>query len=267
MKVRIPPNALDNLEHLQPLKDERDETGIFLDLDGTLCQIVDAPDAVEMPSLTRRYLEALSAKHKIVVIISGRAASTLLRIVNIPSIIYVGNHGLEIIEGGKRRILLPEGVAARMRSLGETLRSSIDCEGILLELKELSHAIHYRRAANPVKARECILRELDEIDLAGVRMTEGKLLVQLRPEYPLDKGKALELLVKERGIRRILYAGDDTTDLDAFRSVAELVKGGSLRGYRIAVRHPDSPARLLQLADYSVEGVEEMQQLLEWTSS
>ncbi len=249
------------------MKNQRDEAGIFLDLDGTLTPIVDTPEAVEMSSLTRGYLEGLSSMYREVVVISGRAASALVRIVGLPSVTYVGNHGLEVIERGERRILLPEKVALRMMSLGEALKDSISCEGALLELKELSHAIHYRRAPDPAAAKECILRELQEIDLQGVRLTEGKMLIQLRPDFPLDKGKALELLVRERGIQWILYAGDDTTDLDAFRSIAELVREGTVRGYKISVLHPDAPAELRRMGDYYVKGVEGVHRLLGWMAS
>lgn len=258
------PRALGQLPQLEPLRNHAREAGLFLDLDGTLSPIIDVPEAVEVPRATREAVASLRRTWGDVVIISGRAASALVRILDLPDLTYVGNHGLEIIEQGERRILLPEDVVARMRSLGESLRSAIRCEGTFVELKELSHAIHYRRAPDPVAARECILRELKQVDLSGTRMTEGKMLLQLRPAIPLDKGSALELLVGERGLRWVLYAGDDTTDLDAFRSVASLRKEGRIQGYNVVVRHADTPEALLQQADLAVDGVEEMQRLLVW---
>jgi trehalose 6-phosphate phosphatase len=249
---------------MRTIKETRDRAGIFLDLDGTLCPLVDIPEEVRMPPATRELLKVLAARYRSVVIISGRAALFLEQLVGIPSVIYVGNHGLEVVEAGRRRILLPEEIAERMRLLERQLTSSINCEGALLELKELSHAIHYRRAPEPERARECILRELERLDLKGVRITEGKMLVQLRPSYPLDKGKALEMLVDEKGLDRVLYAGDDTTDIDAFEAIGRLVESGRISGCRIAVRHSDTPTGLVEMADYCVEVVEEMQQLLEW---
>lgn len=217
-----------------------------------------------MPKATREAVARLASLYRAVVIISGRAASALVRIVGLPDLLYVGNHGLEVIEGEARKILLPEDVTARMRSLGEALRSAVRCEGTFVELKELSHAIHYRRAPDSEAARACILEELERLDLAGVRRTEGKMLVQLRPDHPLDKGTALELLVRERDVRWVLCAGDDTTDLDAFRAVAALREAGTIEGIKVVVRHEDTPEALLLDADYAVEGVEEMQRLLGW---
>jgi trehalose 6-phosphate phosphatase len=259
-----PPAALDHLDALHPLKERRGRAGIFLDLDGTLCPLVDMPERVRLPPDTRKVLKVLADLYRSVVIISGRAAPFLKQLVDIPSILYVGNHGLEVIEAGKRRVLLPEAIAERMRRLEGELKASVHCEGALLELKELSHAIHYRRAPEPEKARDTILRELERLDLDGVRITEGKMLIQLRPACPLDKGEALEMIVKEKGLDTVLYAGDDTTDLDAFRELSRLRDDSAIRDYKVAVRHPDTPLELLRAADYRVDGIEEMQQLLRW---
>lgn len=265
--MSIPPSVLENLAALKPLKEKRTRVGIFLDLDGTLCPLVDLPERVRLPRGTRSLLETLAERYRSVVIISGRAASFLERLVGIPSVTYVGNHGLEVIEEGKRRVLLPEDLVRRMRRLEDELRSSINCEGALLELKELSHAIHYRRVRDSARTRECILRELEKLDLEGVRLTEGKLLIQLRPVYPLDKGKAVEMIVEERRLGLVLYAGDDTTDVDAFRSLRDLQARGSVKAFMIAVLHPDAPADLLNMAEFGVDGVEGMRSLLEWLAA
>ncbi len=154
-----------------------------------------------------------------------------------------------------------------MRAMGEELKARVHCEGALLELKELSHAIHYRRATDLEKARDCIMESLAKMDLSGARITEGKMLVQLRPDYPLDKGRALEAIVAQEEIRQVLYAGDDTTDLDAFRSIETARRKGVIAGHTICVRHLDTPDELLSTADLTVEGPEGMQHLLGWLLS
>lgn len=257
----LPPDILDHPEALRPLVERPERTGLFLDLDGTLCSLVDAPEDVRMPPETRALLRELHDRYGAVVVISGRQARSLARIVDLPPLTYVGNHGLEVIEENRRRILLPEDVAARMRRLEEALRA-LGVEGTLLELKELSHAIHYRRSPDPGRTRQQVLEALDGLDLQGTRITEGKMLVQIRPDYPLDKGKALEMVALERGVDRVLYAGDDTTDLDAFRTISELGGRGGMYGVKVAVWHPDTPRELLDQADFVVQGVEAVQELL-----
>lgn len=257
------PDVLSSLHRLRPLKEHATQGGLFLDLDGTLCHLVDAPDKVVLPPETRDRLRLLSRRYGLVAIVSGREAAALARIVDLPELAYVGNHGLEIIEDGSRRVLLPDYVAARMRQLGEEL-ASLDIEGTLLELKELSHAIHYRTAPDPTLARDRILEALERIDLDGARIMEGKMLVQVRPDFPLDKGRAVETLVAERALEYLLYAGDDTTDLDAFRSVTALQREGKVLAFKVVVVHGDTPASLREQADFEAEGVEAVAELLAW---
>ncbi len=263
----MPRDALESLDSLEYLKERQEETGIFLDLDGTLSPLVDNPKEVEFAPATQETLQSLSMTFGAVVIVSGRSATTLQRIVRLPSLTYVGNHGLEVVEKGERRILLPGDVAQRMRDVSEALESAIDYDGVLLELKELSHAIHYRRASDPKETRRLLLDRLRSLDLEGTRITEGKLLIQIRPDYPLNKGTAVQTISSERGIRRILYAGDDTTDLDAFRAVSSERRRGRLAGSLVVVVHSDTPQELLKSADFAVAGVEEMQRLLRWLAS
>lgn len=265
--VGTPPDILENLPALGRLKDHARDAGIFLDLDGTLCDLVDLPEAVRLSPTVRRLLRTLGTRFASVVIISGRSTRSLETIVRLPELTYVGNHGLEIVTDGKRRVLLPEPHASRMRAMEEMLLGAIKVDGAALELKELSHAVHYRRAPDPARTRHDILAALADLELEDVRILEGKFLIQLRPNVGLDKGTAVARLARERGLRLLLYAGDDTTDLDGFRAVHELTAEGAGAGYRLAVRYPDTPPDLLSAADYSVPGVEGMQEVLRWLAS
>ena len=57
---------------------------------------------------------------------------------------------------------------------------------------------------------------------AGLRMTGGKKIVELRPDVRWDKGRALEwMLAAGTGADTSalpIYVGDDETDEDAFRA-------------------------------------------------
>jgi trehalose 6-phosphate phosphatase len=73
-------------------------------------------------------------------------------------------------------------------------------------------------------------------------------VLEIVPPLDADKGTAVRQLLRERDLDRALYAGDDTTDLDAFRALDELELG-----IRIAVASAESPPALRDSADIVVE--------------
>ena len=94
------------------------------------------------------------------------------------------------------------------------------------------------------------LKRLAERALAeGFRPRWGRLVLELRPPLDVDKGTAVRRLLGEAGLRRALYAGDDTTDLDAFRGL-----DGLELAVRVAVASDEGPAELGVGADLVVGG-------------
>ena len=60
-----------------------------------------------------------------------------------------------------------------------------------------------------------------------------------------------------------MYVGDDTTDLDAFRALRELVDEGRLgRAVLVGVRSEETPAELEREAELLVEGTEGVARLI-----
>jgi trehalose 6-phosphate phosphatase len=76
-------------------------------------------------------------------------------------------------------------------------------------------------------------------------------VLEIRPDVDADKGTAVLALVQEAGAERALYAGDDTTDLDAF---AALAGAGLEHVVRIAVDSAEAPPELGRAADLVVRG-------------
>ena len=79
----------------------------------------------------------------------------------------------------------------------------------------------------------------------------------MRPPVAADKGTAVRALLEERGLRRGLYAGDDTTDLDAFRGL-----DGLKVSVRVAVASAEGPPELREAADIVLESPAELVELL-----
>jgi trehalose 6-phosphate phosphatase len=84
-------------------------------------------------------------------------------------------------------------------------------------------------------------------------------VLEVRPPVQADKGTAVRRLLAERGIGRALYAGDDTTDLDAFRGLEE---AGPDVALKVAVASKEMNPALLTRADLVVDGPGELLSLL-----
>jgi trehalose 6-phosphate phosphatase len=92
---------------------------------------------------------------------------------------------------------------------------------------------------------------------AGLAPRFGRKVLEVRPPVAADKGTAVRHLLAERGLRRALYAGDDTTDLDAFDALA-----GLELGVRVAVASPEGPPTLRERADVIVASTTEFLDVL-----
>jgi trehalose 6-phosphate phosphatase len=73
------------------------------------------------------------------------------------------------------------------------------------------------------------------------------MVLEIRPPVDADKGTAIRRLLESRGLQRALFAGDDTTDIDAFRGL-----DGLELAVRVAVASPEGPDELGRAADLVV---------------
>jgi len=81
---------------LARLAEDPPKAALFLDVDGVLAPIVPKPEDAHVPDETREELRRLNERYALVACISGRAGADAQRIVGIPELVYVGNHGLEL---------------------------------------------------------------------------------------------------------------------------------------------------------------------------
>ena len=181
---------------------------VALDYDGTLAPIVAIPTRAAMRMRTRRALRRVAACYPCVVI-SGRSRSDLLRRLRGLGLRQViGNHGGEPSPRGRQ-------VRARVRrwrvALARRLRG---LAGVSIEDKGLSLAIHYRKSADPARARDGIGEAVSR--LAHARSVGGNCVVNVVPQDAPHKGTALDAERLRLGCDAVLYVGDDETDEDVF---------------------------------------------------
>ena len=237
--------AVDALEQLA-----RDPTraALLLDVDGTLAPIVPRPEDAHVPAETRAELERLHARYALVAAISGRTAEHARRIVGIDDLEYIGAHGLELDpETEQWREPLQELIAAAGWPAGET------------EDKGATVSFHYRGADDEAAARARLDEVAEVARAAGLVPVFGRKVLDVRPPVDADKGTAVRHLLADRDLTAALYAGDDTTDLDAFRGLAE---AGLELAVRVAVVSDESPPELREQADLTVTGPEGLLELL-----
>ncbi len=231
-------------ELLRRFAAEPGRAAILLDVDGVLAPIVDVPHEAAVPEETRSELRRLHGRYALVACVSGRPAADARRIVGLDELTYVGEHGLELI---------PE--AAEWRDRLHRLSETIDWEDV--ERKPLTVTFHYRRAEDETEALRLLEAVAARARAEGLVARFGRKVLELRPPLDAHKGTAVTHLLTERGLGRALFAGDDTTDLDAFRALE-----GLELGIAVAVASAEGPPELREAADLVVDSPAELLELL-----
>jgi trehalose 6-phosphate phosphatase len=228
-------------------RSEPERAAVFLDVDGTLAPIVERPEDAAVPDETRKEVERLAGRYALVACISGRPAGDARRIVGLDNVEYVGVHGLESHPG------VPE-YSPQLEKLIET----VDWPWRVETKAGVTAAFHYREVEEE-EAREAVDRVVQTAEELGLAAQRGRKVVEVRPPIDVDKGTAARTLLADRGLDRALYAGDDTTDLDAFRGLDEAELDVAVK---VAVGSPEMNPRLLTEADFVVDGPGELLFLL-----
>jgi trehalose-phosphatase len=252
---------------LQELRAAPGSAALLLDVDGTLAPIVSDPDAAQVPPDTAAALAELANRYLLVACISGRHALDARRIVGLDQLIYAGNHGLELLFPGDEQTTLDPRLGDGA-GLAEAFTSSLDRDelanaGIRLEDKGPIHALHWRGAADADKAEARADQVAGGASATGLEVRRGRLVIELRPKVAVDKGTAVEGLIERVGATAALYAGDDRTDLDAFRALRELVAEGTLHtAVCVGVASDEGPDEIQRDADVVVTSTGELTDLL-----
>jgi trehalose 6-phosphate phosphatase len=266
--VSVATHSLDDA--LAPLRADPARAAVLLDVDGTLAPIVRHADDAHVPEPTRTPLIAVAKRYGFVACVSGRRAAVARRIVSLGSITYVGNHGTEILRGGATEVEVDEDVAAwalRVRAFArERFEESEELQRLRVrgEDKEAIAAFHWRGAPDEAAAESAVRALAKRAEKEGFAVHWGRKVLEVRPPVALDKGRGIERLLRDAGMAVGLYAGDDVTDLDAFRGLRELVAQGALTtAVCVGVRSEETPAELEAQADVLVDGPAGVRRLLE----
>ncbi len=196
---------------------------IFLDVDGTLLDLADAPDLVHVDTRLLRLLDSLvDANRGAVAIVSGRSIADLDQLFSPLTLPAAGLHGAERRDarGGLHR----RAADPRLRQVEHELtRWSRAHPGTLVEDKGGAVALHYRLAPAEEAAARALIRTIGASLGDDYVVQTGKQVVELKPAG-VSKATAIREFMSEAPFagRRPVFVGDDVTDEDGFLAVRDL---------------------------------------------
>lgn len=192
----------------------QEQTLCAFDFDGTLSPIVDHPDQACMRVRTRKLLGLLAGLYPCV-IVSGRARADVLgKLSGVRLASVIGNHGAETTAARKSHRRVVQWKAALELELAPI-------QGVWVEDKGFSLAVHYRQSTHKAEARRRILAATQKLKHVGV--FGGKQVVNLVGARAPRKGDALAVERDRLQCNWVLYVGDDENDENAFALSGSIV--------------------------------------------
>jgi trehalose-phosphatase len=232
------------VDPLARLAAEPERAALFLDVDGVLAPIAQRPEDARVPDAARACLRQLVGRYGLVACVTGRPSDVAREMVGVDGLTYVGEHGLELDPRAAEW-------AAQVHAFARRHAWQF------LEEKTLSSAFHYRRAADPEAARLALEKIASDALGEGFRTRWGRFVLEVLPPVDVNKGTAVRALLAQSKLRRALYAGDDTTDLDGFAAL-----DGLELAVRVAIVSSEGPSALGERADLLVGSTEAFVELL-----
>jgi trehalose 6-phosphate phosphatase len=242
---------------LAPFLDSPGSSGIFLDFDGTLSEIVHVPHEARPADGVQELLDALARRFKVVAIVSGRSAQQLVEWLG-PDVEIWGTHGAERARGGiveiVDRVLPHAELMQRVKEEAEERMAAMGLPGIHLEDKTVMLGLHFRAAEDVGEAEKQLSALADDLVAKhGLIRAGGRLAFELRPPVELSKAAVVLQRAREESLGAAAFAGDDRVDLPGYDALDVLEEEGT-HTLRLAVDSTEAPAELLERADVVVNG-------------
>ena len=270
----MPSPTADTLaEVLRPLTEDPARAAILVDIDGTLAPIVQRAQDAHVPEKSSRLLGRLVRRYGLVACISGRAALDARRLVGVGGIAYAGSHGAELLPPGAAKPTVLPAFATWTDRVGAFVADRDTSElrrlRVRIEDKGPIQAFHWRGAPDEEAARTRIEGISAEAEADGFITHWGRKVLEVRPPVPVDKGQAVdELMRRTPDVRTALYAGDDATDLDAWDALDRLLDEDRLDArLRVGVKSDEGPQQIVDRADLVVDGIPGFAEALEVLAS
>lgn len=193
---------------------------LFLDFDGTLAEIAPAPWLARLEPGVRETIEDLWRRFEgAVAVVSGRQIEDIDAMLGLPGIPAAGIHGAQL-RTPDGFVIVEDAMQAEFDGIEAELRKQIGTfDGLLLERKPVSVAVHYR--GNPSREHEiCAIAARIVRPRPQLKCLSGRKIVEILP-HGVDKGQAIARLLQTPPFhgRIPVFAGDDVTDEDGLAAV------------------------------------------------
>lgn len=194
------------------------EVLLATDFDGTIAPIVATPERAAIDPLMARFLERCAAIPSIAVaVISGRDVDDVRGRIGRLRAIVAGSHGIECVNADGSVIWTAEQTCPELPS--SLVRDSLRAD-LRIERKKYSIAFHFRGAVSDAhevnRVTAAVTSWADEHNLDVI---SGRKVLEVRIRGG-GKRAALRAIAARLGARRLIYAGDDTTDFPALSFAA-----------------------------------------------
>lgn len=197
----------------------------LLDYDGTLVPFVGSPQKATPPEELLNVLKRLTDDQKTeVILISGRDRDTLMNWFGKLNTGLVAEHGVWIKERNRDWQLIRPLVNVWKRQIIPLIKIYVDrLPGSFIEEKEYSIVWHYREAEPElaaIRSKELIDELVNFTAKMDVQVLPGNKLIEIR-NAKVNKGTAGRYFLAKKKYDFILAMGDDWTDEDLFKVLAE----------------------------------------------
>ena len=219
---------------------------MFLDVDGTLLDFAETPDLVDVPADLPGILGTL---HDLlggaVALVSGRPIADLDRLFTPLCLPAAGQHGAELRATAGGEIVKAPPLPGLAETIADLRRFAASRPGVMVEDKDGSAAIHFRKAPQYHDEIEEFVRAI-AADNEAMEVLEAVMAFDLKSRS-VDKGRAVAWFMHRPPFsgRAPIFVGDDRTDEDGFAAVAEhagyAVQVGAARPW-VAASHVAAPA-------------------------
>jgi len=235
---------------------QKNKSGIATDFDGTISAITKRRAQAEIEPATRQILAKLADYYPLVAIISGRPVRTIADLAGLDKVFYIGNHGAEYLYEGHLYVK-PE--AKKFETILKKIYSELKNDHLKdyeFDYKTYSLAIHYRSQPDAKKTQAKIEETIKSYLQPGLKVQHGRMVYDISIEK-INKGIAVSYLVDKYNLCNFFYAGDDRTDVDAFKEMKKLSSQG-INTISAALLSSEAPAELAEAADIDLNSIEQL---------